>query len=176
MKKELLLSGALALSMMAAPMTAFAADFDGNTTTTPIHLSVEATPIDVTVTDSITMSVAANSTEAQVSDFSVTNNSKVGVIDVSNVNVTAKEGWTKTSYTTDFAQLDMGAKQFGLAYSTPILVEDKNYVDLNNDYAIPLNLNPETTASLKLKGQTGPVKTAVDDEVVADLILTIAYK
>lgn len=167
MKKELLLSSALALSMVAAPMTAFAADFDGESTTTPIQMTVEATPIDVTVSDAITMNVATNATEATISDFVVTNNSQVGVIGISNMTVTSKNAWTKVADTTDFAKLNMDAKQFSMVYDGH---------DLNTDYTTLQTVDPTTSKTMKLSGQSGPVKTAVANEVVADMILTIAYQ
>lgn len=167
MKKELLLSSALALSMVAAPMTAFAADFTGELTTTPIQMTVEATPIDVTVSDAITMNVASNTTNATVSDFVVTNNSGVGVIGITKMQVKAKDAWTKVADTTDFEKLNMDAKQFSLMYDSH---------DLNTDYTTLQTVDPGTSNTMKLNGQSGPVKTAVADEVVADMILTIAYQ
>lgn len=169
MKKGILLSSALVLSSLAAPVTAFAADFDSESTTTPVQMSVEATPIDVTVSDDITMNVATNTTEAVVSDFLVTNNSNVGVIGISNMKVTEKDGWTKVADTTDFAKLNMDAKQFSLTN------EDKT-IDFVDDYATLQTVNPTDTLTMKLAGQSGPVKTAVENVEIADMILTIAYQ
>ena len=51
----------------------------------PVNLYVEATVLDYTVPESISMYVKANSNEADIDDMKITNNSKVGVIQIKNI-------------------------------------------------------------------------------------------
>lgn len=164
----MILTSGLALTMlMGTPLSVMAKTVSTSPSTTPVNMTVEATPMDVTVSDAITMTAGADTNVATVSDLIVTNNSTAGVINVNNMNVTAKSSWTKVADTTDFAKLPMNAKQFSLVYKTH---------DLNADYATVQSVNPTEILTMKLSGKTGAVTTAVDAVNVADVILTLAYK
>ena len=164
-----ILTSGLALSMLAtaAPMTAFAAQFSASPTNTPVKLTVAATPIDVTVDDAITMNVATNTNTATVTNLTLNNNSKAGVIQITNMNVTAKEGWTKVGDDTNFAELEMNAKKFSLKHDT---------YDLNTDATLTYEVNPSSNKVMNFTGKSGAVTQAVKDAEVADVILTIGYK
>ena len=61
----------------------------------PVNLYVEATVLDYTVPESISMYVKANSNEADIDDMKITNNSKVGVIQIKNISALAINDYTK---------------------------------------------------------------------------------
>lgn len=171
MKKELLLGSALALSMIATPMTAFAADYQGPAdptdpieTTTIVTADIYATGIDVTVSDSITMEVMGGQTEATVSDLIVKNNANVGVLGIKKMSVQAKDEWTKVADTTDFAKLNMDAKKFSLVHANH---------DLMTDYTTLQTVDPGVSHTIQLEGQSGPVRRQMNDVEIADVILTI---
>lgn len=166
-KNKILISGLATTVLMGTPLTAMAANVTSTPSTTPVNMTIAATPMDVTVSDAVTMTVATNSNTATVSDLEVTNNSLAGVIDVQNINVTAKNSWTKVADTTDFAKLNMNAKQFSLVY---------NAHDLATDYTTVQAINPTEKLTMKLTGKTGAVTTAVDGVNVADVIMTLAYE
>lgn len=166
-KNKILMSGLATTMLMGTPLTAMAANVTASPSTTPVNMTIAATPMDVTVSDAVTMSVASNSNTATVSDLVVKNNSLAGVIDVKNINVTAKDAWTKVADTTDFAKLNMNAKQFSLVY---------NAHDLAKDYTTVQAINPTETLTMALTGKTGAVTTAVDSVNIADVIMTLAYE
>ncbi|MEG2792753.1 MAG: hypothetical protein RR909_03125 [Bacilli bacterium] len=136
--------------------------------TVPMNLTVQATPIDVTVSNAINMTLPSNSTVMSVSDLSVKNNSAIGVVEVSKVAVTPKAGWTKVADTIDFKTLPFNTKKFSLKIAD---------VDVANvDYSTKISVDPLATQVLKFTGQSAGVTAVVTSEVVADTVVTMSFK
>lgn len=69
--------------------------------------------------------------------------------------------------------------RLGLQTSKSEMVYFLFYYDghnLSTDYKTLQTVDPTETNTMKLSGQSGPVKTTVANEVIADMILTNAYQ
>lgn len=170
MKKKVSILLVVAMLFALATSFSFAASSDPSQTV-PAHITVAVTPIDVTVPEKITMNAAANSTDLTISDYTVKNNSLIGVIEVASLNVAAVTGWNLVSDSTDFTTLAADAKSFSFKHGT-------------NDFATTATeslsssntANPGATATFSFTGKTGIVTSALDDVQVANVVATLGYK
>lgn len=90
----------------------------------PVNLYVEATVLDYTVPESISMYVKANSNEADIDDMKITNNSKVGVIQIKNISALAINDYTKVEDISDFSKLPMNSKKASLVFRNHDMMTD----------------------------------------------------
>lgn len=99
-----LLTLALVLSVILIPFSAFA-----DTAEVPLMLTVEAAPLEFTVTESIQMSVIQGNSDLTITPVTVTNNGSED-LKVSQIEITAETGWSLTSSDTDFTTSDSKGK------------------------------------------------------------------
>ena len=132
----------------------------------PAHLTMPTTAIDFTITEKINMVGTANSNDLTVDSLDVTNNSNVGVLNIDSISATAVEGWTLVSDTTDFAKMDVDAKQFSL-------VADGSH-DMTSAYTEAGTVDPQAKDTTTFAGKSGAVTTAIDDTKVADVVVTLS--
>lgn len=92
------------LSMVLTPFTAFA-----DTAEVPLMLTVEAAPLEFTVTESIQMSVIQGNSDLTITPVTVTNNGSEK-LKVSQIEITTESGWSLTSSETDFSTSDSKGK------------------------------------------------------------------
>lgn len=87
------------------------------TSTIPVYLTQEATSIDVTLSDNVIMTGAANDTEAVVSSLDVTNNLQAVGVKVTRIqaNDTNANGYTLKDYADDFTAYQADSKFYALA-------------------------------------------------------------
>ncbi|MEY8369024.1 hypothetical protein AALA24_09670 [Anaerovoracaceae bacterium 42-11] len=113
MKKKILSLICVLSMVLSSSAVAFADDSD-----VAVYMTIPATAIDVTVTESINMTGSANSVDLAVDKVTVTNNSAAGVINIEKVSATAAAGWALVDASTDFEALNANAKKLSL---TPTL-------------------------------------------------------
>lgn len=113
MKKKILSLICVLSMVICSSAVAFADDSN-----VAVYMTIPATAIDVTVTESINMTGSANSVDLAVDKVTVTNNSAAGVINIEKVSATAAAGWALVDASTDFKALNANAKKLSL---TPTL-------------------------------------------------------
>ena len=90
--------------MILTPFTAFA-----DTAEVPLMLTVEAAPLEFTVTESIQMSVIQGNSDLTITPVTVTNNGSEK-LKVSQIEITTESGWSLASSETDFSTADSKGK------------------------------------------------------------------
>ena len=171
MKKILSLIMVVALLSTCSIGMAFANETTAGGKTVPVELTVPAVSdsgIEFTISEKITMTAAANSTTLTVSDLVVENLKEVGVLDLTSVKVTAREGWTIKDNTADyFKTVKADTKEFGLSCGT-------------HDFATAAELaftdkqiNPQGQQTVSFTGNIGTFTVAATT-MVADVVATIA--
>ena len=113
----------------------------------PVNLYVEATVLDYTVPESISMYVKANSNEADIDDMKITNNSKVEDI-------------------SDFSKLPMNSKKASLVF--------RNH-DMMTDYKEVIEVDPECDETLSFTGHSNATTEIVADQPF-EIIMTVGFK
>lgn len=137
----------------------------------PAHITVAVTPINVTVPETITMNAAANSAELTISDYTVKNNSNIGVIKVDSLNVTAVTGWTLVADSTSFTTLPANSKQFSFKHGDhDFKTSGEETLSTGNTAA------PGATATFSFTGKTGVVTNALNGVQVATVVATLGYQ
>ena len=137
--------------------------------TVPAHINVPVTAIDFSVTEKINMTGSENSTALTVDSLEVTNNSDVGVLKIDSVQATAAGGWQIVADSTDFTKLNANAKQVSMK-------ADNTFDMQGGAYTAAGTVDPGQTDTTTFSGKTGMVTTAVNDEKVADVVVTVSYK
>lgn len=177
MKKTLSLVMICILMLTLATGTAFAAagtTESGNEV--PVYLKAPAigdggAGIDFTITDRITMTATAGSTELDITDLVVTNNAETGKLRIDSIETEAMEGWTvKPDNAAYFANLKADTKEFSL-------------VSEGNDFAANARAEYDDTKlvapsagtqTIAFSGHIGTFLTAVNDVQVAKVVATIS--
>lgn len=135
----------------------------------PAYISAAATSIDVVMTESITMEKAAGSVDVTISDLEIENNSDVGVVKVSGINVnTGDTGWTLVAGTSDFSKMEANAKKLS------VLTGSHDFS--NGAWNQGIEVNPNGTQTIAFTGKTGVVTSAVTNQKVAEFVCTLEYK
>ena len=170
MKK--LLSIALSVAMLAAMSTSFCfAAASDPSQSVPAHITVASTPIDVTVSEKITMTATAENPELTITDYVLTNNSTLGTIEVSKLKTTAVSGWTLVADSTDFASMEADAQKFSFKHgSHDFGTAAEETLSASNTAA------PTASVNFNFTGKTGVVTSPLNDVKVADVVATIGYK
>ena len=88
------------LSMVLTPFTAFA-----DTAEVPLMLTVEAAPLEFTVTENIQMSATQGASDLTIDPCVITNTGAED-LKLSKVEITAASGWTVVNTSTDFTTAD----------------------------------------------------------------------
>lgn len=132
----------------------------------PVNLYVEATVLDYTVPESISMYVKANSNEADIDDMKITNNSKVGVIQIKNISALAINDYTKVEDISDFSKLPMNSKKVSLVF--------RNH-DMMTDYKEVIEVDPECDENLSSTGHSNATTEIVADQPF-EIIMTVGFK
>lgn len=131
-----------------------------------VNLYVEATVLDYTVPESISMYVKANSNEADIDDMKITNNSKVGVIQIKNISALAINDYTKVEDISDFSKLPMNSKKASLVF--------RNH-DMMTDYKEVIEVDPECDENLSFTGHSNATTEIVADQPF-EIIMTVGFK
>lgn len=171
------ISGVMLSSMGGA---AFATDV-------PVYLTAAATPIDITVgtglgnsdththgANAIYMEAAADSNTATVTGLKVENNSVSAPIYITGIilnNVTT--GYTNAAYSDDFTAKPVDSKNFGLA----ITGKDGSSiaaVDLKTGYNTVDTIAADSSLTYNLSGKVSATSTAVNEEKIADCVITVS--
>lgn len=154
----------MAVMIMASTAMSFAST--DNPQTVPAHINVPVTAIDFTITEKINMTGSTNSNDLTVDSLEVTNNNTIGVLYIDSITATAVGGWTLIENTTDFTKVAANAKQVSM-------VADGSH-DMTIAYTAAGTVDPKQTDTTTFTGKTGIVSTAVDDEKVADVVVTVS--
>lgn len=174
MKNKTILPLTLSAFMaLTSTTTCFAA---GNVSTdgegsTSVYLTVEATPIDVTVTDSITLSGSNSVEDMTITPMEVTNNSTMGVIQIDSMEVVCEEGWSLVSNDTVFSKLESNTKSFSLVVD----LED-DYDFSNGAYTQAGTIDPTASTTINLAGKLGMHTTSINAKKIATITTTVSYK
>ncbi|MEY8368160.1 hypothetical protein AALA24_05260 [Anaerovoracaceae bacterium 42-11] len=168
MKKKILSIVCVLCMMVSTSAVAFADD-----SSVVAYMTVPATAIDVSVTESIDMTGAANAVDLTVDKVTVTNNSEAGVVNIDKVAATAATGWTLVEATTDFKSLNANAQKLSL---TPTL--GSSTWDITKTCptfsAADSNVGAGASKDITFTGKTGIVTTSVNRVQAASIVLTLS--
>ena len=168
MKKKILSLICVLSMVICSSAVAFADDSN-----VAAYMTVPATAIDVTVTESIDMTGAANAVDLTVDKVTVTNNSAAGVVNIDKVAATAAAGWTLVDAATDFKALSANAKKLSL---TPTL--GSSTWDITKTCptfaAADSNVGAGASKDITFAGKTGVVTTAVNHVQAATIVVTLS--
>ena len=127
--------------------------------------------IDVTVSESITLKGNRNSNELTGQTYSVTNNSELNTIEISNLAYTAANGYTLVNSNTDFSKLSVSAKQMAITVDgkdiktgipaktvNPKVKATYNVAGKSNTIVNPVNLVQSGTLTCTIKRTTNKYK------------------
>ena len=129
--------------------------------------------IDITLSDRVDFSLAANTNDATVSSVQITNNSDIMSVNVSNIKVNAASGYMLDSYYDNFAAYDAGSKHFGLAYLENSVAKDLN---ASEGYSTTLNVGASADGALSFAGKSAVYANDVaasSNTQFANVVLTI---
>lgn len=147
--------------------------------TVPINLTVPVNPINVILPTSVDLVFSGDNVSAQAANnFSITNNSKIGNIQVNNVKAKVKEtGWILSSESEDsyFEQLPLDSKEIYLGFSK----DSSSYTTLDMAGFDPdITVGPYGTTNIQnfqIKAKTGGTSAMIVAELI-DLEMTIGYQ
>lgn len=195
MKSKRMLSLVLALALGASmSVSAFAAAAGQDTETTiPVTISAAATTFDVTVPTAFPTDVNPDTGETtDATDAKITNNSS-GSIVVSQIKVAKYGDWKLASYDADLRNEDVDSNQIGIAVkpvggrnagtggtqlkTTAANTAEQTLLSSANDEWIIDAKNDGATDELTISYDTkvSPVSTALTNEQVASIVVTISW-
>ena len=148
----------IALSMILTPCAVFA-----DTAEVPLMLTVEAAPLDFTVTNNIQMSVIQGNSDLTITPVTVTNNGSEK-LKVSQIEITAESGWSLASSETDFSTSDSKGK---LAFTL-------NSHDFSSGaYTSNEKITAGSNTTLQLAGKISEQADLTNATKVASMVLTV---
>jgi hypothetical protein len=129
-----------------------------------------AEDLNVTVTDSVTFTLASSDTNiATVSPITVTNNSTLLPADVTNISATAATGYTLMPFNNNFSSYAADSGRFGLA-----LTENSNTHDLSGaGYNLSDSISAGNSKTYTFAGKSSVFSVAKNDVHIANIVLTI---
>ena len=132
--------------------------------------SAYAEDLNVTVTDSVTFTLASPDTNnATVSPITVTNNSSLLPADITNISATAVTGYTLMPFSDDFSSYAADSGKFGLA-----LTENNNTHDLSGaGYSLSDSISAGNSKTYTFAGKSSVFSVAKNDAHIANIVLTI---
>lgn len=149
--------------------------------TIPVNISVPATPINVTLPASIELVFDGSSPNAIVaSNYTITNNSKVGILEAKPEGSTKDKSWSMNSNSTEsyYANLPLDSKQIYFGISK----DGNNWTSLNKSMTEafvsldPQGINGSSNSSqFSIKCMTGGSTSAIDSNLL-DLNFVFSYK
>lgn len=167
---------ALSAGLGTLPVSANEVGANG-TGTIPVNITVEATPINVTVPTSIDIAVAADSVNGVIADTNtITNNANAGVVLVDSIKATpvAEEGWTLQDSAFDFANAKKDSKNI---YVGSKLGTDASFASLKTEYKpTDKEIAPKANKKVSFETKTNAVSTKVDNKKIANITVTISQK
>lgn len=144
--------------MILTPCAVFA-----DTADVPLMLTVEAAPLEFTVTESIQMSVIQGNSDLTITPVTVTNNGSEK-LKVSQIEITTESGWSLTSSETDFSTSDSKGK---LAFTL-------NSHDFSGGVYTPgEKIAAGTSTTLQLAGKISEKADLTNATQVASMVLTV---
>ena len=170
MKKTLSLILLVSLLALSTSIS-FAASSDPSQTVAA-HITVEVTPIDVTVPSVIKMNAPEKSVDLTIDPYTVKNNSPIGTIKVDSLSVSAVNGWTLVSDTESFKDMKANAKKFSFKHGTHDFGASQNATET---LTTGNTVSPETTTTFSFTGKTGVVTEKQEDIHVANVVATLGY-
>ena len=168
MKKRILSILCVLLMMVSTSVAAFADESN-----VVAYMTVPATAIDVSVTESIDMTGSANSVDLIVDKVTITNNGTAGVINIDKVTATAAPGWSFVDATTNFKLLNANAKKLSLTSTLGSSTWDiiKTCPTFAKDES---SVAAGASKNITFTGKTGVVTTAVNHEQAASIVVTLS--
>lgn len=148
------------ITAFLSPMSAIALEISP-----PDDTSFVSSPIDVTVPNSIEITNDAKKTDSIIPNYSITNNSKLGVVNVLSVSIKANNPWSFLSYSTNFNKVSIDNKKFAMSY--------KNH-DMQTAYTSSQSINELSSLPLILKGKAS-LSSYRSTEKIANMILTLEF-
>lgn len=154
----------------------------------PVTASLTATTVNFTISDSVTARTNTATTEdifdLTYSDFEVTNNMKLGVLEVHSLKAEGQNGWevvadnavTWTNMLRDQKKLSMLATNAD-SDNAALATDGINLAGdgITDTYKVEVSNNGGKT-TYKLTGHTGPVSAPIPETTVANVIVTVAIK
>lgn len=131
--------------------------------TTPIQVAISPSLIDLTISDSIEIKTSVNSTT--ITPFLVTNNNKVGVIKLINLELKEFSPYDVVSFDTDFTKLKIDSNKMSIKYQTH---------DFINTYTTIESINPEQTLNMLLSAKVS-ISSVAKTEKLAEFIPTFQF-
>lgn len=170
MKKILSIVSVISLMTIATCGNCFAGTLDTDSVNTvPVYLNTPGIEIDFTISEKITMTATAGTPEATVSNLEIKNNSTMGQIEVQKLQVTAKDGWTIVTDSSDFANMAADSKKISLVHDNHDF--SAGVKTFANDEKL---INATKTLTISFSGKTCATKAATSSGHVADVIATLA--
>ena len=167
--KKLFVLAMSAMMIFAATNSVFAAE---GPQSTPVKLTAATTGIDITVSEGVHITAEANNVVAETTDYTIKNNNAVSKVEVTNINLTPAEGWTKSTYNVEgFKALSMNSKSFALNAQIDSGIKH----DLYNDWENVGIIGYGKTMTIKLAGLVGPTTVAETDTQIANLVATVYF-
>ena len=161
----------IALVMVCSIGTCFAGTLPADSTNTvPVLMTINGElSIDFTVSERITMVGNAMSSNVNVSDLCITNNSAMGQIELKQLEVTTEEGWRIMDEGVDFVNKAANSKIFSLTSGTHDFSNGKKVYEED-----AFLVDSKKTQTVSFKGQTCPTTEEIKNLKVANVIATIA--
>ncbi len=148
----------IALSMILTPCAVFA-----DTAEVPLMLTVEAAPLEFTVTESIQMSVIQGNSDLTITPVTVTNNGSEN-LKLSKVEINAADGWSVVNASTDFTTADSKNK---IAFTTG------GHDFASGTYAPGETIAAGSNTTLQLAGKISEKADLTNATQVASMVLTV---
>lgn len=171
MKKTLSLILVASLLMLSTSFS-FAASSDPSQSVAA-HITVEVTPIDVTVPSVINMTAPAKSVDLEIDDYTVKNNSPIGTIKVDSLSVSSVNGWTLVSDAESFKDMKANSKKFSFKHGTHDF--GLNAQNATETLTTDNTVAPQGTLLFTFSGKTGVVTQEQNDIHVANVVATLGY-
>lgn len=168
-----LLTTALMCAMLATSATAFAAETAssaGSAATSTAQLTATAATFSVTVPTTMPLSIAADGTVTESTEFKITNKGQ-GQIKVTAVTVTPSNNWSIVDFATDFKTKKVNLKEFGMKINGDLLPTTGNLA-LGSAWT---TIDGEDTLLIPYEGNVAMQTAAFENAQIADVAFTVAW-
>lgn len=166
MKNKLMKGFAIGLFML--PIMSVQA----HASTTTVNITAEPTALNVTVPTTLAISLKADGTTVLPSNFTITNNSKIGAVKITKVMVTTgAKGWKLVSASTSLAGRPVDTKELKLG----IVDGTDKWIDPTAGLALNKVVAAAGTSTLQFKAERTAFTAAVNDAGAFTMETTIAY-
>jgi len=163
LRKLMLSIGCVATLLVGSMSMCFAEDAE-----TKVLMTVPETTIDFQVTEVVNMVGSQGSTNLEVDNLDIVNNSSVGVLNIDVMETVVEEDWSLMEQGTDWTTLAANSNVFGL-----VTVGGHDFAEgALTDAGV---VEPLETMSTSFEGNTGLVTQAIEGTQVAKIIVTVSY-